>query len=370
MMKTRFRPVWIAICLLAAACAADAQTAPGLSLSLFAPGLAQISWPGSFTDWQLVSATNLGPDASWQVVPGTPLPLGGSLVMFYSLTNASAFFRLQQTGGGGGCVFHATPATISPGDSSTLSWCAVAGTSYQLLPGPGPVTGTNYVVSPAVTTVYTLIASNLAGVVTSNSTTVSVATGNCDFVNATGWDCTLSFTYSATSSSASFLFAINQQANLTFHLSRTALNGNLSIYTGTLGGTAQVTDSETTVASPPPLTVAGSGVPLAGQPANLTIDCGSGTYTFDVQPVISATWSPGGAMDTRVGSVYVNNRALPLAHGLITSTETLPARGPFWSGAGDWYFPGGLGPNMFYGGQVTDTTAGTAAVSWTFAPTP
>jgi hypothetical protein len=129
-----------------------------------------------------------------------------------------------------------------------------------------------------------------------------------------------------------------------------------------------VNDSETIVGSPPPITVVGSGVPL-GQPPNLTIDCGNGTYTFDVQPVISASWN-GTVMDTRVGSVYVNNRALPLTYGTVSSSESLPARGPLWSGSGDWYFPGGLGLNMFYGGLVTDTSAGSASVSWSFTPTP
>jgi hypothetical protein len=130
-----------------------------------------------------------------------------------------------------------------------------------------------------------------------------------------------------------------------------------------------VNDSETIVGSPPPITVIGSGAPSSGQPANLTIDCGAGTYTFDVQPVISANWN-GSAMDTRVGSVYVNNRALPLTYGVISSSESLPARGPFWNGSGDWYFPGGLGPYMFYDGLVTDTSAGSANVSWSFTPKP
>jgi len=353
---------------LAVACSAAAQTRPAISLSLFSPGIAQISWPSSFTNWQLMSTTDLGASMNWQEVPGTPAPLSDALVAFYPITNSSRFFRLQQISGGGGCVFQATPPTISPGGSSTLSWCTNAGTTYQLLPGPGVVTGANYVVSPAVTTVYTLIASNLAGV-TSNFTTVTVSSAGCQFVNATNWNCTLSFSYSLSPSSAGYIFIVLQQANLTFHFSRVALNGNIAVYTGTLGGNAQVNDSETTIGSPPPITVVGSGVPLSGQPANLTIDCGAGTYTFDVQPAISASWN-GTAMDTRVGSVYVNARPLPLTYGVISSSDSLPARGPLWPGTGDWYFPGGLGTYMFYDGLVTDTTAGSASVSWSFTPTP
>lgn len=370
MKTTRLSFTQIACCLLALACNAGAQTAPSLSLSLLSPGIAQISWPSNFTGWQLMSATNLGAAANWQAVPGTPFPLGNALLMFFPLTNQSTFFRLQQSSGGGDCVFHATPPTISQGGSSTLSWCPLGGTTYQLLPGSVTVTGSNYVVSPTVTTVYTLIASNLVDGVTSNFTTVTVSSAGCQFVNATNWDCTLNFSYSLSPSSSSFIFIIIQQANVTFHLTRTALNGNIAVYSGTMGGNAQVNDSETIIGSPPPITVVGSGVPLPGQPANLTIDCGAGTYTFDVQPVINASWTPGGTESTRVGSVYVNNRALPLTYGTVSSSESLPARGPFWFGGGDWYFPGGLGPYMFYGGLVTDYTAGNATVSWSFTPTP
>jgi hypothetical protein len=364
-MKTFIRYILI---LLAAVCTAGAQTAPSLSLSLLSPGIAQISWPSNFAGWHLMSVTNPGSSASWQAVPGTPLPLGNTLVVFYPLTNNSRFFRLQQSGGGGETLFQATPSTIAQGGSSTLSWNPVAGTTYQLFPGPGTVTGSNYVVFPTVTTVYSLIASNQTGV-TTNTTTVTVTSATCQFAGATGYDCTLSFSYVAQPASASYVFDVSQQATLTFHFSRVSLNGNLAVYTTTLGGNASVNDSETIVGSPPPITVIGSGAPSSGQPANLTIDCGAGTYTFDVQPVISANWN-GSAMDTRVGSVYVNNRALPLTYGVISSSESLPARGPFWNGSGDWYFPGGLGPYMFYDGLVTDTSAGSANVSWSFTPKP
>jgi hypothetical protein len=344
----------------------DAQ-APALSISLLTPNIAQVSWPSNFSTWQLTTTTNLASVANWQPVSPGPFPIGNALVEFIPITNKSSFFRLQHSGGGGGCVFHATPSTIAPGGSSTLSWCPVAGTSYQILPGLGTVTSSNLVVFPAATTVFTLVASNLTGITTS-SATVTV-TAACQFGNATAWNCTLSFSYSADPSSSSYVFKINQQANLTFLLSLDALNNNIAVFKGGFAGNAQVNDSETIVGSTPPNTVTGSGVPLSSQPANLTINCGDGTYTFDVQPVISASWN-GTVMDTRVGSVYVNSRALPLIYGPISSSESLPARGPFWNGTGDWYAPGGLGPYMFTAGLVTDYTAGNASVSWSFTPTP
>ena len=353
-------------CILATARCVEGQT-PTLSISLLAPNIAEVSWPSNYSTWQLTSTTNLTPPANWQPVSGAPFPFGNSMVVFIPITNQSGFFRLQPSNGGGGCVFHATPTTIAPGGSSTLSWCPVAGTTYQILPSPGAVTGSNIVLSPTSTTVFTLVASNATGVA-SSSATVTVAAA-CQFGNATAWNCTFSFSYTADPSSSSYIFSINQQANLTFHLSLDALNNNIAVFKGALGGNAQVNDSETITGSPPPNTVTGSGTPLSGQPFNLTINCAAGTYTFDVQPVIIASWN-GTPMDTRVGSVYVNDRSLPLTYGPISSSESLPARGPFWNGTGDWCFPGGLGPTMFTSGLVTDYTAGSASVSWSFTPSP
>src|ERR1017187_2120996 len=218
------RALCVSLCMLATASGVGAQV-PALSISLFAPNIAQVSWPSNFNTWQLTTTTNLTSPANWQPISSPPFPLGNALAVFIPITNNSSFFRLQQNGGGGGYVFHATPPTISPGGSSTLSWCPVAGTTYQILPGPVTVTGSNLVVFPTVTTVYTLVASNLTGI-TSNSTTVTV-TAACQFGNATGWNCTFSFSYSAAPSSSAYIFGIDQQANLTFHLSLDALNNNI-----------------------------------------------------------------------------------------------------------------------------------------------
>jgi hypothetical protein len=352
------------LCVLATACDVGAQT-PKLSISLLAPNIAQVSWPTNFNAWQLFATTNLASPGNWQPVSPGPFPLGNMLVVFVAITNQSAFFRLQPNSGN--CVFHATPSTIPPGGSSTLSWCPGPGTTYQILPGIGPVSGSNVVVSPAVTTVFTLVSSNLTGV-TLNIADVTV-TAACQFGNATSWNCSLNFSYAATPSSSSYSFNINQQANLTYHLALDTLNNNIAIFKGPFGGNAQVNDTETIVGSPPPLTVSGSGTPLSGQSANLTINCADGTYTFVAQPVIVASWN-GTSMDTRVGSVYVNSRALPPTYGPISSSESLPARSPTWNGSGDFYLPGGLGDYMFFTGVVTDYTAGNASVSWTFTPAP
>ena len=73
-------------------------------------------------------------------------------------------------------TFAASPGSISPGGTTTLSWSATGATSLAIDNGVGDVTGTtSKVVSPATTTTYTLTASN--GTTTSTATvTVTVGT--------------------------------------------------------------------------------------------------------------------------------------------------------------------------------------------------
>lgn len=97
--------------------------------------------------------------------------------------------------------FAATPSTISPGQSSTLSW-TVSGTatSLTLTPGIGDMTGaTSYSVSPSATTTYTLTATGEGGTVTSTAT-VTVQGGTAP--PADGAPVINSFTASPTSVSA------------------------------------------------------------------------------------------------------------------------------------------------------------------------
>lgn len=367
--------------LLAGARVTHGQPTPTLSISLIAPTLAELSWPSNFAGWQLVSSTNSGVSASWQAVPGTPLPMGNSFVMFSVLTNNSLLFRLQLGGGGGGGgTFQATPPVILPGGSSTLSWRVDPNTTYQLLPGPGPVAGSNYVVSPTDTTVYTLIASNFFTFnVTSQQTTVTVATASCDFAGAKGWDCTLSFSYLFSPSSADYIFTLQQEASLTFHLTPSSVNNNFATFTGPVGGTPSLNDFENALAIAPPnniTTVVGLGPLLdPSSVVHLHVNCLNGTYSFDLTPVMYATWTQGNGSQyllTTIGSVFVNNRALPASFGPLDSagTESLPAHSVAWMGGGDFYLPGGLGSAMFASGVVTETTAGSVRVSWTFTPSP
>lgn len=74
--------------------------------------------------------------------------------------------------------FTATPASISPGTSSTLNWSVTGASHLTILAdvgaSPGNVTGTSLTVSPTQTTTYTLTATNDGGPVT-RTVTVTVS---------------------------------------------------------------------------------------------------------------------------------------------------------------------------------------------------
>ncbi len=294
-----------------------------------------------------------------------------------STANRSTFFRLQSIngGGGGGCTFQATPPIILQGQSSTLSWCPVPGTTYTLVPGPGMVTGSNFVVSPTVTTIYTLIASGPAGV-TSNHTTVEVSPHTCDFGNVRSWDCTLNFSYDHFASSSGYEFSIDQEGNLTFHLTPSTVTINTAIFTGDLGGNAQIADLQNDLGVQPPnniTTVTGSAVPESGSHVELDINCNDGTYTIVVTPAIHADWTQNGTVSllTTVGNVNIIDHPLPTVFGTISGAGSIPAHGPLYSGSTtDFYRSGGLGQNMFTTGTESESNGGTVDVSWTLVPTP
>jgi hypothetical protein len=311
---------------------------------------------------------------SWQPVTQTPLAQGNLLVLYYSLDAQSRFFQLQPVNN---CVFQASPSTIQPGSSSLLSWCPAPGTSYQLTPGPGPVNGSNYVVSPTVTTTYTLLASNVSGV-SSSFATVTVGSPACGFAKATNWVCTLAFSYEWTPSSAEYSFTIRQEAHLSFSLTPSSTPG-VAEFAGYVTGNAQVNDLLDDMTSMPvqTTTFVGSGAPQRDttQPRvsqfTLDIDCTTGTYSFVISPTINATiTSPSSTVPGLypVGTVTVSHRALPVTVSAISSTGFLAAHGPLWTGGGDYYHPGGLGDEMFFFGVVNDNTAGSASVTWSLVP--
>jgi uncharacterized cupredoxin-like copper-binding protein len=75
--------------------------------------------------------------------------------------------------------FTATPATIAPGASTTLAWSVNGATAVTIAANsgtsPGTVTGNSLTVSPAMSTVYTLTATNAAGTAVTQSVSVTVS---------------------------------------------------------------------------------------------------------------------------------------------------------------------------------------------------
>jgi len=71
--------------------------------------------------------------------------------------------------------FAAAPSAITGGQSATRSCTVTGATSISISPGIGAVTGSSAVVNPAVTTSYTLTATNTSGTATASATLTVVA---------------------------------------------------------------------------------------------------------------------------------------------------------------------------------------------------
>jgi hypothetical protein len=355
------------------ASAAEA-TSPTLSLSLVPPATLRFSWPTNFVNWQLMSTTNLS-SGNWQAVTQAVVPLNNVFVVLFPSANKSGFFRLQQTNSSGGCVFQATPPVINSGQSSTLTWCEVAGEIYRLSPGPGIVTGGSAGVSPTVTTVYTLTASNALGVVTNFAT---VIVGPCGFASVSNWDATLTFSYTLAPSAPGFSFNINRQAQATFRL--TPFGPGVFAFNGSASGLASINDREddstgsliinTTVGLGPPNPLLSAFV--------LGINCTSNTFNLSaivaVDAIDTETDSSGSTSFARTaiaGQVSLLPHPLPLMSSTISGSAVLPVLGPFTIPAVDYYIPNdSIANDMWINGVITDATAGTASVSWSITPVP
>ena len=72
--------------------------------------------------------------------------------------------------------FLATPATITAGQSSVLSWVAGNASTTSVNNGIGAISSTSVTVTPAVTTTYTLSAVNPMGTTTATATVIVNAT--------------------------------------------------------------------------------------------------------------------------------------------------------------------------------------------------
>ncbi len=136
----------------------------------------------SLLSWTISGATSLSIDNGVGAVTGTSKLVSPSNTTTYKLTatNSAGSVSAMATVTVDSAPqppsissFAATPATITTGQSSMLSWSASGATSLSIDNGVGTVTGTSKMVSPTATTTYKLTATNAAGSVTA-TTTVTV----------------------------------------------------------------------------------------------------------------------------------------------------------------------------------------------------
>jgi len=367
------KPFYLSLFVLAIAWTAEAAS-PTLSVSRVPPATLRFSWPSNFVNYQLMSTTNLS-SANWQAVTQAVVLSNNTFVVSFSFANKSGLFRLQQTNGGG-CVFQATPPVINAGASSTLTWCPVAGLTYRLSPGPGIVTGGSASVSPTVTTVYTLTASNATGI-TTNFTSVIV--NPCGFAGVSNWDATLTFSYTLAPSAPGFSFSINRQTQATFRL--TPFGPGVYAFNGSASGLVSINDREDDSSSGSLITSTTVGL---GPPSPLLstfvlgINCTSNAFNFSAIVAVDAIDTEidiGGSSSSPrtavAGQVAILPRPLPVTSSTISGSAVLPVSGPFTIPSTDYYTPNDFIANdMWINGVITDSTAGTANLSWSITPVP
>lgn len=159
--------------------------------------------------------------------------------------------------------FVATPPTIQPGQSSTLTWAVQGATSVTIQPGPGSVNATSgsSSVTPATTTTYTLTATGPGGTV-NQAVTVQVggaAASNPQILRfeanpmsiSPGGSSTLSWSTSGASS-----VTISGVGNVPANGSTSVSPTQTTTYTLTASGSGGQT-----VTAPITVTVAGAAVP-------------------------------------------------------------------------------------------------------------
>ena len=225
-----------------------------------------------------------------------------------------------------GSTFAASPSSIAPGDSSTLSWNVPAATSVTISGVPGTFGSSGSVaVSPASTTTYTLTATG-AGTCSSITMQATVSVASCPTVAGS--------TFSASPSS----IAPGGSSTLTWNVPN-ASSVTISGVAGTFGasGSVAVSPSATTTYT---LTAAGPGTCAAIQlQATVTVAAcptvagssftaspttiipgGSSTLTWNVPAATSVTISGVAGTFGSSGSVTVSPAG--------TTTYTLTAAGP------------------------------------------
>lgn len=165
-------------------------TVPPPSIASFTASPASITAGESTTlSWNVTGATSLSINNGVGTVIGSSVRVSPSATTTYTLTAKSAGGTVTATTRVTVAVappvissFSASPASITAGQASTLSWNVSGATSLAIDHGVGTVTGSNVSVSPTASTTYTLTARNSAGTVTAaTSVAVTPSTGGMKY---------------------------------------------------------------------------------------------------------------------------------------------------------------------------------------------
>jgi phospholipase C len=155
-----------------------------LSVTLTATPTKVAAGQSAVLNWTSTNATSLTIDQGVGTVTGATgnVTVSPSTPTAYTITatNGAATATASVTVSTAlGVTLKATPANITPGTQSTLSWTSTNAASLSIDQGIGTVPGPagSHVVSPAANTTYTITATDASGNVTTAATTVSVSAG-------------------------------------------------------------------------------------------------------------------------------------------------------------------------------------------------
>lgn len=236
-------------------------------------------------------------------------------------------------------AFSASPANITVGGSTTLSWSVSNASTLSINNGVGTVTGTSIAVAPTTTTTYTLTATNGYGSTTANvAVTVGSTTGSAPTITAfgatpstiaSGQSSTLSWTVSnATSLSIAGIGAVTGSsrsvaptATTTYTLTATNSNGSTtaSATVTVTTGTASWTYGSMAAAS------LGIGANLNGAvpfPASNAWNTDISSAPVDSNSAnILANMSSGTALHADFGSGTYNGAKIGIPYMVVAGTQ-------------------------------------------------
>jgi len=289
-----------------------------------APGTATLDGSGSF-DPQGLALTY-----SWTQIGGAPVSLSGASAVkatFTGVAGQTYIFKLTVTNtdglsaaattsvsfGGANASqivrFDANPASIAPGQTSTLTWVVQGATSVTIQPGLGDVSLTgSSTVSPAQTTTYTLTAVGPSGTVNA-TTTVTVNGSGAQILRFEASPLTIQS---------------GQQSTLSW-----ATSGATTV---SISGVGAVTPNGSTTVSPAQTTtyvLSASSADGKTVTASVTVTVGSDAQLLKITSFNASVVSTSAAGDPSVLSWTTQNATSVVLIGGELGPQTLPVNGSF-----------------------------------------